>query len=123
MRIAIDIGRLHGHRTGAGHAVAHIVDHLNTGRFCSSLIAPQFLLEEPAVALQRVNLPETASSRALDTAFNGAALATCATDATQREHLIAAGAANLNRFDWTHTVDSLVTLYNDAIEAGSRGPA
>ena len=48
-----------------------------------------------------------------------AALATCATDATEREQLIAAGTANLTRFDWTRTVDSLVTLYNDAVEAGS----
>jgi len=30
MRVAIDIGPLHGHRTGVGHAVAHIVDHLST---------------------------------------------------------------------------------------------
>ncbi len=28
MRIAIDIGSLHGHRTGVGTAVAHMVDHL-----------------------------------------------------------------------------------------------
>ena len=28
MRIAIDIGPLHGHRTGVGTAVAHLVDHL-----------------------------------------------------------------------------------------------
>jgi len=119
MRIAIDIGPLHGHRTGVGHAVAHIVDHLNTGRFCNTLIAPQFLLEESAAALQRVNLPETASSLAFDTAFDGAALATCTTDTSQRNRLIAAGTENLTRFDWTRTVDSLVTLYNDAVEAGS----
>lgn len=82
----------------------------------------------PVVASAAGSIPEVAGDAAMlvdthDMSAFTAALATCATDATQREQLIAAGTANLNRFDWTRTVDSLVTLYNDAIEAGHRGPA
>ena len=45
-------------------------------------------------------------------------------DGAHREALIAAGVANLARFEWTRTVDALVALYSDAVntDTGGRRP-
>jgi glycosyltransferase involved in cell wall biosynthesis len=80
----------------------------------------------PVVASSAGSIPEVAGDAAIlvdthDIDGFATALTDMCRDGAHREALIAAGVANLARFDWTRTVDALVALYGEAVNTDTGG--
>ena len=70
---------------------------------------------------QARNMVLAAHYRTHDVDGFATALTDMCRDGAHREALIAAGVANLARFDWTRTVDALVALYDQAVNTDTGG--
>lgn len=63
MRIAIDIGPLHGHRTGVGTAVSHLVDHLGNDTDLDLLPYLLSFRAKPVAGQLRLPIPAQVATR------------------------------------------------------------